>query len=256
MQADWSLLTKELSLWSKAGLKPRLWLRDDDAVAPSAALDRLLVLCDRYEVPLVLAVIPEPTGEELAHHLRDNALVSVAVHGWRHANNAPASEKKQELGRHRPALQVVAELTRGISKLSALHGAKLLPMLVPPWNRIDTGLLSSIPGAGFHAISAFADKLLEFQSDELAVLNTHLDIIDWAKRRGADHAALAAHFVNELRKSREAGRYPIGILTHHIVHDESAWDFLDQLLEMTALSSLCQWLPGAALLKSSNSATA
>jgi hypothetical protein len=256
MQADWSLLTKELSLWSKAGLTPRLWLRDDDAIAPSAALDRLLVLCDRYEAPLVLAVIPEPSGEELARHLRDNTLVSVAVHGWRHANYAPASEKKQELGRHRPASQVVAELTRGMSKLSALHGTKLLPLLVPPWNRIDTSLVSSMPGVGFHAISAFADKLVEFQSEELAVINTHLDIIDWSTRRGADHAALAAEFVGELRKSREGGGYPVGILAHHIVHDESAWDFLDQLLEMTALSSLCEWQPGAALLKSPNSATA
>ena len=42
MQADWSPLTKELSLWSKAGLAPQLWLRDDDAIAPSEALDRLL----------------------------------------------------------------------------------------------------------------------------------------------------------------------------------------------------------------------
>src|SRR6187455_2517934 len=96
MQADWSLLTKELSLWSKAGLTPQLWLRDDDAVAPSQALDRLLALCDRYDTPLVLAVIPEPTGEELADHLHDNTLVSIAVHGWRHLNYAPADEKKQE----------------------------------------------------------------------------------------------------------------------------------------------------------------
>jgi hypothetical protein len=251
MQADWSLLTKELDFWSKAGLTPRLWLRDDDAVVPSKALDRLLAVCDRYEVPLVLAVIPEPTGNELALHLRGNTLVSVAVHGWRHANYAPATEKKQELGKHRPALESVAELACGLSKLSALHGDRLLPILVPPWNRIDASLVPSVSGAGFRAISAFADKLTEFQTRELAVINTHLDIMDWSTRRGRDQGEAALEFVDALRKSRESGGYPVGILTHHIVHDDAAWDFLDQLLEMTALGNSCTWLSGSALLRRS-----
>jgi len=249
MPADWSLLTKELGLWSKAGLAPQLWLRDDDAVAPSAALDRLLALSDRYEVPLVLAVIPEPTGEGLAQHLRENTLVDIAVHGWRHANYAPEGEKKQELGRHRPAAEVVAELTRGLSKLSALHGERMLPMLVPPWNRLDPNLVPGISAVGFSAISAFADKLMDIQAGDLAIINTHLDIIDWSTRRGADHAALAVRFADELRKSREGGGHPVGILTHHIVHDDAAWDFLDQLLEMTALGNSCKWLSGAELLR-------
>jgi len=248
MQADWSLLTKELGFWQKAEAKPRLWLRDDDAVAPSQALDRLLALCDRYEVPLVLAVIPEPTGEELARHLRDVNLASVAVHGWRHANYAAAHEKKQELGKHRSADEIAAELGRGLAKLSSLHGGKSLPMLVPPWNRIDESLVPAVCGAGFRAISAFADKLVELEASDLAVINTQVDIIDWSARRGGDHARLAAQFVGELRKSRENGGYPVGILTHHLVHDESAWDFLDQLLEMTALADRCEWLSGPALL--------
>lgn len=252
MHADWSLLTRELSLWSKAGLTPRLWLRDDDAVAPSKALDRLLAMGDRYEIPLVLAVIPEPTGEALAGHLRQSDLVSVAVHGWRHANHAPASEKKQELGNHRPASVVVDELGRGLAKLSALHGERLVPMLVPPWNRIDAGLVPSISAVGFGAISTFADALVDQETNTLAIVNTHVDVMDWSTRRGADPAALAMQFVEELRKSREAGGYPVGILAHHLVHDETAWDFLDQLLEMTALGNACTWLSGRALLQSRN----
>jgi peptidoglycan/xylan/chitin deacetylase (PgdA/CDA1 family) len=251
MVANWSLLGKELALWSGAGLVPSLWLRDDDAVAPSKALDRLLTLSDRYRVPLVLAVVPEPSGAELARHLVGNELASVAVHGWRHANHAAAGEKKQELGKHRPASAIIAELARGLSKLSALHREKMLPMLVPPWNRIDANLVPGVAGAGFRAISAFADELRELQTKELAVINTNLDIIDWSARRGGDHAALAARFVEELGKSREGGGYPVGILTHHMVHDETAWDFLDQLLEMTALGNSCNWLSGAALMQQS-----
>jgi hypothetical protein len=249
MQADWSHLTLELELWSKAGRKPRLWLRDDDAVAPSQALDRFLALCERYDVPAVLAVVPEPTGADLARRLGIADRVNVAVHGWRHANHALPNEKKAELGKHRPASEVIAELTNGMSKLSALHGAKLLPMLVPPWNRIDESLLPAISDAGFRAVSSFADALIGREAGDLAIINTHLDIMDWSTRRGGDHSVLAGHFVDALKKSRNNGAYPVGILTHHLVHDESAWDFLDQLLEMTALADTCRWLSGPALLK-------
>ena len=79
MQADWSHLTRELELWSRAGRKPRLWLRDDDAVAPSLALDRLLALCERYDVPAVLAVVPEPTGVDLARRLGTADRVNVGL---------------------------------------------------------------------------------------------------------------------------------------------------------------------------------
>ncbi|MBL8895310.1 MAG: polysaccharide deacetylase family protein [Rhizobiales bacterium] len=256
MQADWSLLTRELNFWSNAGIAPRLWLRDDDAIAPSKALDRLLALCDRYEVPVVLAIIPEPTGEELARHLGDIDLASVAVHGWRHANHAAADEKKQELGKHRPVVDIVDELSRGLSKLSTLYGEKSLPMLVPPWNRMDPLLMSPLSAAGFRAVSSFADALVDLETPDLAVINARLDIIDWPRRRGADSAELAKHVVRELQKSREGGFYPIGVLTHHLAHDESAWDFLDQLLEMTALGETCKWLPGPELLPSRSQARA
>ncbi len=38
------------------------WLRDDDAVEPTSALDRVLSLTGASAVPLTLAVIPQPAG--------------------------------------------------------------------------------------------------------------------------------------------------------------------------------------------------
>jgi hypothetical protein len=249
MPADWSLLSKELRLWAAAGLTPRLWLRDDDAVAPSQELDRLLSLCERYEVPSVLAVIPEPSGEALAHRLKDCELARIAVHGWRHANHALPGEKKQELGSHRPIPDILSELSRGLSKLATLHEGRLLPMLVPPWNRIDPLLLSSLPDIGFRLVSAFSESLVAAVPDNLIVVNTHLDIMDWSARNGRDHASLVVDLMGELRKSRDSNRHPIGVLTHHRVHDETAWSFLGQLFEMTALGDGFQWLPGDDLLQ-------
>ena len=169
---------------------------------------RLWIVCFRCAIATrcrsSLAVIPEPTGEELARHLRDTDLVSVAVHGWRHANHASANEKKQELGKQRPAY---ARSSRNwhADYPSSQHFMAIdcCPCLVPPWNRIDANLVSAVSGAGFRAISAFADKLIELQTTDLAVINTHLDIMDWSTRRGGDHGELALRSSWTHSESRE-----------------------------------------------------
>ncbi|RUW55421.1 polysaccharide deacetylase, partial [Mesorhizobium sp. M1A.F.Ca.ET.072.01.1.1] len=40
----WQPLVEELACWRRADRKAEFWLRDDDAVDPTAALDRLLEL--------------------------------------------------------------------------------------------------------------------------------------------------------------------------------------------------------------------
>jgi hypothetical protein len=252
MSADWSPLAAELQLWASNGKKPLLWLRDDDAIKPSAALDRLLSLCRGYRVPMVLAVIPEPSGSELANHLKDSKLVNVAVHGWRHTNHAGSGEKKQELGNHRPISEIVSELERGLAKLKALHMERFLPMLVPPWNRMNGALLDRLPAIGFQCVSSYGNALVGSGNRELAIVNTHIDIMDWSSRHGRDHAALITDLVLELRKSREAAYRPVGILTHHRDHDETAWSFLDQLFETTARDGVCTWLKGESILAGAN----
>jgi hypothetical protein len=249
MSADWSLLATELQLWASMGEKPLLWLRDDDAIMPSAALDRLLSLCNGYRVPVVLAVIPEPSGADLANRLKDSDLISVAVHGWRHANHAGPGKKKQELGNHRPITEIVAEIERGFTKLKSLHRERFLPMLVPPWNRMDSALLGHLPAIGFRSVSSYGDALEKCGDQNLAIANTRIDIMDWSSRRGRDHAALVDSLVEQLRKSRETDRHPVGILTHHRDHDETAWRFLDQLFALTARTGAGRWLTGGSLTR-------
>src|SRR5919109_4059560 len=110
MAADWQPLASELARWAEAGRIADFWLRDDDAVEPTGALDRLLVLAARYAVPPTLAVIPAHAQKTLAERLQAEDKIAVAVHGWAHENHAPESEKKQELGPHRPRQVVLAEL--------------------------------------------------------------------------------------------------------------------------------------------------
>lgn len=87
-------LTAALDECSRRGIKADLWLRDDDAVEPTLALDILLDLCGSFSVPVTLAVIPEMTTDKLATHLDASDIADVAVHGWSHVNYAGDKEKK------------------------------------------------------------------------------------------------------------------------------------------------------------------
>ncbi len=193
---DWQPLLAELGRWGAAGRTADFWLRDDDAVEPGEALDRLLGLTEEFAVPLALAVIPAFTGEALASRLADAKHVTVAVHGWSHENHAPDGEKKQELGRHRDRAVVVDELRRGLSRIGQLHGQRMVPLLVPPWNRIDAGLVPDLAPIGFAALSAFGPA----RPAAIRVINSNVDLMDWHGTRGCrDHALLVGDIVLQLR---------------------------------------------------------
>ncbi|AZO11441.1 polysaccharide deacetylase [Mesorhizobium sp. M3A.F.Ca.ET.080.04.2.1] len=240
----WQPLVEELARWQRADRKAEFWLRDDDAVDPTPALDRLLDLTREFAVALTLAVIPALTDEKLVVRLDEAPHVTVAIHGWAHRNHAPEGQKKQELGRHRPREAVLDELARGLSRVSGLHGARAVPMLVPPWNRIDPGLVSELGSIGFAALSAFGPS----KPASVAVVNSNVDIMDWHGTRGCrDHGLLVQAIVAQLQHAFDGGE-PVGLLTHHLVHDESAWLFLERLFTVAAQTEACAWLPIRALI--------
>lgn len=236
-----TLLRDALDRLANKGQTIKLWLRDDDAVAPSAALDTLLAMTASHAVPVILAVIPEHSGDALANRLDSAPHAVVAVHGWSHANHAPDGEKKQELGPHRPAEVVLAELKAGLRKLKDLHENRFIPMLVPPWNRIAAGLASRLGEQGFSSLSVFGR---EQQGSPIRLINTHVDIMDWHGTRGGRPAPLLfAELATAIGRPDPA---PItGVLTHHLVHDPAAWDFLQALFAITAGHPGCEWVQPA-----------
>lgn len=229
-----ALLRSALDRVASEGRAVRFWLRDDDASAPHPPLDRLLRLLETYRVPATLAVIPASTGQELADRIDGLAKVVVAVHGWSHANHAPPSAKKQELGAHRPLQSVVAELDAGLSRLRSLYGDRVLPMLVPPWNRIDGTVVDALPALGFTILSTFGPP----RPAPLAVLNGTVDLMDWHGTRGCRDAAT---LVREIIVQLEATSPPVELLTHHLVHDEACWAFLEALFDLTADHPGVRW---------------
>lgn len=236
----WQPVLDELAQWRDAGLMADFWLRDDDAVEPTPLLDRLIDLTEEFEVPVALAIIPSRTGPALARRLDKARHVHPLIHGWSHENHAPATEKKQELGQHRPRDAVLHDLAMSLARLSKLHGEHLTAMLVPPWNRIDPDLLDSLPALGFTGLSAFGHKLASRPA--LPVANAHIDIVDsHAGNACRDHAVLVAALMKELREARAKGGRPVGILSHHLVSDEEAFRFLRKLFTITAQSGGVNW---------------
>ncbi|MGO7572540.1 polysaccharide deacetylase family protein [Rhizobium ruizarguesonis] len=243
----WDPLRRELDRWQAAGRVARFWLRDDDAVEPTLALEMLMALTGENEVPLMLAVIPGLTGEALAVRLGEEADVAVAVHGWSHKNHAGLKAKKQELGGERPTEVVLGELREGFLLLKRLHPTRFLPVLVPPWNRIDAALIPALPGLGFAALSVYGRAK---QGGPMPLVNTHVDVIDWhGTRGGRSEAELVAELVAELRDRFAGSDEPVGVLTHHLVHDAAAWDFLSALFAVTGGHPAVRWSSASELLE-------
>ncbi len=241
----WQPLRAELVRRAEAKDDVCLWLRDDDAVTPAAALQKLVDLAGDFAVPIAVAAIPARSSPALAGFLQNASHATPVVHGWRHDNHAPAAQKKQELGDHRPLDAVLSDLSVSLIRMTELFGDRHVPMLVPPWNRISASILPHLRELGYRALSCYGTERVDAP---VPVFNTHIDLIDWrTSRRSRDHASLVRDVVMHIRRTAPAGG-PVGILTHHLAHDEGAWMFLRDLFRVTRGFDCCHWLSAADLI--------
>ena len=226
-----------------AGRTIRIWLRDDDCVAPTPALERLAGLCDAVSLPVLLAVIPESAQSGLGAWIAAHPGFAPCQHGFAHADHAPAGARPIELGGARPTAEILDELARGRSKLQAVFGAALSDILVPPWNRIDPALVPHLAALGFSALSTIAPSS---RSSAIPRLDCDLDIMDWRHGRVgralADVARAAATVID--RKNS------LGLLTHHLAHDEGGWAVLGELIEGFATHPVARFAGAEALIAS------
>ncbi len=229
-----------LDAYAKDGRTVQLWLRDDDAIEPTAALSQLLDLSDRWNAPIAIAAIPAHATPALAELLDRFPLISVAVHGWDHVNHAPTSEKKQELGLHCGEDVVVSRLADGLARITDLFGDRAIPLLVPPWNRIAQSLLGRLSSLGYEGLSVFGPERAEAP---IRLVNTHVDIIDWKGTRGGRPMDVLYTEAAARLESGTTQAMSLGVLTHHLVHDDAAWNFLDDFFELTARHPACRWVP-------------
>ncbi len=245
-------LLTELDVWSHANLTAELWWRDDDAGEPCAKLDTLLRLSEEHAVPCALATIPVRAGEPLRKSVSGGAHIWVLQHGFAHINHAPKGNGAWELGLHRPMSVVLDELRQGMVKLSQLFRERFVPVVVPPWNKMDAELLPYLPVMGYRGASASYKKHRPVPPGDLRVADAHCDLLSWKdKTSGAKFAggekcvsALIEH-LHDKRTGVTDFDEPTCILTHHLEMDDDAWGFLDALLSAIAVHPAAQWLSPA-----------
>jgi hypothetical protein len=243
-EPGWVALDAELDRWTKGGMVATLWWRDDDAVAPSAELDRLLAI-GGATIPIALAVIPAEATESLAARLSGMPRIFVLQHGYAHRNHRGAGERAAEFGGDRPQSVERDELERGLRRLALLFGDRLVPVFVPPWNRFDESLVATLQALGFTGLSSFGPRQSAGAGGMVRV-NAHVDPIAWRRDRaflGEEEtlARLVRHLAARRTGQVDAAE-PTGLLTHHRVHAPDLWNFLGRLADRIARHDSARWL--------------
>lgn len=255
-------LESEFRYWTDAGLTAVFWLRDDDAVSVTPALLRLENLARRYEIGVGLAVVPGRLQPDLADHLKaDKSPFFAMCHGWVHENHGTPTQPS-EFCAARPPEAMAADLNHARAAMTSKLGVAA-PYFVPPFGQIAPSAAAELPALGFAGLSNQSSRALN-QFVRLnskhrwlpkspmprpvwpATLDAHVDPIDWWKQTARDQAATHERLVGELRvrrKGYKAVNAPIGLLGHHLVHDEAIWDSLERLIALLRAQSCAQFPP-------------
>ncbi len=255
---DWVDLDRELDAWGRTGQSATFWWRDDDAVTSTPALQRLLeatATTAGEPVPLALAVIPASADSALVQSLHVADCVVALQHGYAHANQAAAGAKKAEFAAGRDLSLALEEVRSGSQRLRDLFGDHALPVLVPPWNRIDSALIDRLDDVGIRGLSTHGPRAAKTTDAGIVLVNTHVDIVNWREERrflGIEECLrLAVGHLAARREGRADASEPTGLLTHHLVHDEDTWSFLATFLQRTTRHSAARWMEARRLFSCS-----
>ena len=239
---DWVDLERELDGWGRAGQSATFWWRDDDAVTATPALQRLLDLAAAGRWTAAAAGSRGDTGAGRCRRSHRRCTPPIML---LHCNTAMPMRTTRRRGQRRPSLAWVAtlrwplqELRDGAQRMRELFGDRALPVLVPPWNRIDPALTGRLAELGIRGLSTYGPRAAKTTAGGAIVVNTHVDIINWHDGRrflGIEGCLrLAIDHLAARREGRVDPDEPTGLLTHHLVHDEDAWAFLAAFLQRTS----------------------
>ncbi|MDJ0777243.1 MAG: polysaccharide deacetylase family protein [Gammaproteobacteria bacterium] len=247
--AAWGWLARELAAWEANGERATFWWRDDDACAASDELTHLLALVETAGVPVALATIPARLEPGLVAGVKSLPGVSLLQHGYAHVNHAASGALKRELGGDAARADLLARLAQGRERLAQAFGAGFLPVMVPPWNRIDEDVVDALPGLGFRGLSTMRVRKRAYPAAQLYQVNTHLDPVHWRHDGGfiGTWSAIAI-LVQHLQARRSGYRdrdEPTGLLTHHLVQNEATWRFTADLLDFVRDHPGACWLHAA-----------
>jgi hypothetical protein len=246
----WDRVRRELDEWARERRTAQFWWRDDDAQDASANLSRMLATAAQFDVTIGLSAIPAKLKPRLVKALERESHAQVLVHGFAHENHARAGQAKRELGGARSLDKIVADLELGLALSRAAFGRRVLPVLVPPWNRIAPAAVTRLPAVGYGGLSTWKPREAANPVRGIVQVNTHLDLIDWRRGRVVkDERLIAGLLLRKLRWRRERkarASEPLGLLTHHAYWGAAKERIIVNLLAATRGHPAVQWLTPAA----------
>ncbi|MBX7145827.1 MAG: hypothetical protein K1X44_00800 [Alphaproteobacteria bacterium] len=249
--ASWSDLKQELILWDSHNLSIYMWWRDDDAVQFTPELQLLLNLAKTNHCPITLAVIPYANQLKLDDMIHNEYELSIVQHGYRHHNHETYPTKKSEFGLNRSLSDSIDDLHEGQLLMKKVFGPYALPVLVPPWNRIDDRIIDYLPSLGFKGLSTFGTDKIGLKKGILQ-WNCHIDPINWHQGKSFyGESQVIDMILHEIQKRRfnSSSHNPLGLLTHHLIHDKNCWNFIQNLLDFSQNYSCIQWISLKSFIK-------
>jgi hypothetical protein len=252
--ATWAELDAELTLWAGAGEVPTFWWRDDDCEAQTNDLDRLIALAEQFAAPLHLAVVPADIDVGLAGRMTASPHVYALQHGFAHINHEPKGTGASEVGVLRDLLLQEADLREGWQRMISAKLPNLLPVFVPPWNRIADKTVQILPKLGYTVLSDFYRRPDLSPVEGLMYFNAHIDPIRWkegAKFAGTEKTLEQCVVHLRQRRTGEADKAePTCFCTHHLQTDEATWDFSAELMAQLTHRQRTSWAALPELIKS------
>ncbi|SHO52482.1 polysaccharide deacetylase family protein [Desulfopila aestuarii] len=215
------------------GTEPiELFFRADDIGVASRLFHQLILLFQRHQMPLCLAVVPCWLTQKRFADIRnitgtDDALWCWHQHGRLHKNFEPTG-KKQEFGPARKKAIVKGELLKGQERLRYIMGESLSPYFTPPWNRCSVETAEALGELGFAAIS----RSIGARPDLSHILPDFQVNVDLHTRKELTSEESLQNMLRELENSIASGR--CGIMLHHQRMNNNAFLFLDLLMSHLA----------------------
>jgi hypothetical protein len=260
---QWKSIRRELDLWLERGIRAKFWFRDDDACELTDQLIRLLHFSKQYSITIGLAAIPNKLRPSLLTFLKsEDRMFLPMCHGWNHVNYEP-KDRPSEFGPNRklPLLFQDAQLAYR-TFVRYFNELEKRAIFVPPFGRIMPAFVELLPKAGFFGLSAGADLIeatvsrivsrIEFlpavkisRRTNMARFDVHIDPIDWHRGTAREVPDVAHELLGCLRlrsKSFVDANQPIGIVTHHLVHNEPIWHLCAELVEILSNHSAVEFL--------------
>jgi hypothetical protein len=206
-----------------------LFFRDDDVDEDETSLRTLLDVFLNHDIPVNLEVIPgrlSGSATGLLHQylkLRPD-LFEINQHGWLHLNHEREG-RKCEFGPSRSFGQQLTDLANGQKVLEDAFNDAFSRVFTPPWNRCWADTFRALDQLGFEALSKKRgmEPVTGYSFREISVT---LDLYHW---KDGVQVKTPPELVNELI-SQMSEFDIVGIMLHHKVMDEFAFEMLESLL--------------------------